>query len=251
MRDLASVTVAMPASVSRACRSMSVSRSRVWASLPCASRQRWRRLRSSACAERCISVAASAAARAVGRAARLRLLRGQCTEAAALGQPAGGGHGAWAAATNPSQRHRSPSRETRRWPAAGFCRRGPSPGRRCRSGAGAGSTRAVPQRAKSAARRPWAGPGRSAAGLTRQCTGASSRPARRGPRRAPRRAPFHTGRHLDLIEHRRQTTVPAGINSLASVSTSVLSLPAANPSCAAVSALALASLRAPAPCPRR
>ena len=88
----ASATAAILASVSRACRSMAVSTSRVCANLPCASRHSWRRRRSSSCAalRRLRRLLGRGACR-LGRAARLGLLARQRAQPAALGQPRGGG----------------------------------------------------------------------------------------------------------------------------------------------------------------
>ena len=159
------------------------------ASMPCASRQSWRRRCSSAAPARALD----GLALGVGR--RRRRVRASASSAqggqpVALGEALRGRRGASAAATNPSHRHRSPARVTSRWP--GFklrlqlvSRRAPATmpvWRRRRS------ARAAPQRASASGSTP-AGSAGSWRGTStwRQCTAASS--AAGASRSSPSAAP--------------------------------------------------------------
>ena len=155
--------------------------------------------------------------------------------------------GASAAATKPSQRHRSPSRETSRWPGFSVrCRRGPSLRRDDADLAQAARQlgRAGDVGDRAARRRSGrAGSSSAAAFDARQCTRRLG-----GGRRVEIVAECGAERHLvarrdlDLVERSAAGRCRrAGISSLASVSTSVLSWPAARPAWRAASRLALAS----------
>ena len=189
-----SATDASRCSVSRAWRSITVSASRVLASSACFSRQSCRRRRSSLLAMRCTSRAVSAAevrSSLVPRPgfAALQVRRAGCARKVAAPPPSA----PTPQSMNPSQRHRSPSSETRRWP-----------GLRCGC-----RLRAIVARhdADLASRRDSSGGRFDMAGqrprhrqrrivdrrsIRRQCTRRHPRSARRDRLRAPRRAPAHS-----------------------------------------------------------
>ena len=190
-RAFASATAASRLSVSRACRSICGQRPRASAASAPASRatvwRSWRSARSAAA--RAAAASAGGGARGLGLGARSRLAPLHLDEPVALAQPLRrGAISPCAAATKPSQRQRSPSRLTRRWPA---WRSGCSAARlgaaRRRSAAGGAPAPAARRPRGRAARRRAAAANRAGRPFDRQCTGASgaSGASRSSPSAAP------------------------------------------------------------------